>query len=793
MAIIDTNMPEETNDIQPENKANIENILRELNPEQRRAATTTEGPLVIQAGAGSGKTKTLVHRIAYIMATKKATKDGILAVTFTNKAAGEMRDRLNKLLNESESFYMPWMGTFHAISIRLLRKYGTMVDVDPQFVIYDRTDSKTIIRDVLRKLNYGSKRNNLDDMMDAISKAKSACLSPEELYESSAHREYDQMIYRVFKEYDQKLQQNCALDFDDLLFKTVELLVESEPIKKKLQEQFKYILIDEYQDTNAVQCRMVTLLAGDCNNVCAVGDDWQSIYSWRGAEFTNILNFSNDFSNATSIKLEQNYRSTASILDAAHKVISNNSKRSEKKLWTKRGKGEPVDLVRAENERAEANKVVQIIRSYVSAEKYKYSDFAVLYRTNAQSRVIEQACMREGIPYKIIGGFKFYLRNEVKDMMAFLNVAFQPLDTASFKRIATKVMHGFGEVGIEKLDALFDMTGQGVIDTLDSPIAAIRFSGIQAQELHKYTNLLKELRDMSKTERPDKLIKRVIEVTDFYEHVRNDIQETREGGAEDRIRNIEELIEAAHEHENLESFLREASLASSIDIENKEDAITLMTIHAAKGLEYPVVIMTGMEDGVFPMGKALANPEELAEERRLCYVGMTRAKDKLFLTYACRRRRFGGEGRCYPVSCFVREAGLLKDECPPPSPPKPMVAELNIDIAFGAASDCSDGTDIVEDTFTSNDTSNDTPNDFKKPQYNLNSTKSNKKEEPHYSYDAPAACSNTEHSISVGARVKHRELGEGTVEYVEGNLIEVYFDNGSVVDLDIESSPIELC
>ena len=433
------------------NSDDVEGILSGLNPPQREAVETTEGPLLILAGAGSGKTKTLTHRIAYIIAKGLATPPEILAVTFTNKAAGEMRERLANILNTTnDRSFMPWMGTFHSISSRLLRYYGEAIGIPDNFVIYDETDRLSLVKAILKDLGISDKQYNPRTIASYISNAKNDCQSPDEYYRHAGRTPLQQMAAEVYRRYADRMRQNAALDFDDLLLETVRLLEQAPEVRSRLCSRFKYILIDEYQDTNRAQYRIVKLLLNDRRNICVVGDDWQSIYSWRGADFTNILNFERDFAGAKVIKLEQNYRSTEEILNAAHNVISKNKQRTDEVLWTDNRGGEPVEVIEATNEFNEAERVADKIYSAVTVGSRNFRDFAVLYRTNAQSRVIEQMFLQNNLPYRVVGGVRFYDRAEIKDIIAYLKLLYQPRDVITLRRIINVPKRGLGEVSDEQ-------------------------------------------------------------------------------------------------------------------------------------------------------------------------------------------------------------------------------------------------------------------------------------------------------------------------------------------------------
>ena len=633
------------------NLANLEAILEGLNPPQREAVETTNGPLLIQAGAGSGKTKTLTHRIAYLIMGGQASPGQILAVTFTNKAAGEMRVRLASMLgvNNDRSF-MPWMGTFHSIAVKILRIYGRELDIPREFTIFDETDKLVLIKSILKDLGAGDKQFNPRTIASYISNAKNDCLSPSEYLRQATRSPMEQMAAEVYGRYAKRMKQNEALDFDDLLLETVRLLKEAPGVRKKLQDKFRYILIDEYQDTNKAQYQMVKLLLNDQHNICAVGDDWQSIYSWRGADFTNILNFERDFPGAKVIKLEQNYRSTEEILNAAHNVITKNTTRSSKKLWTDNKGGQPVEIIEASNEFDEAERVANRVLSEVAVGARNYRDFAVLYRTNAQSRVFEQMFLQRNVPYRIVGGLRFYDRAEIKDLTAYLKIIYQPHDTISFRRIVNVPKRGLGEVSVDHFLRWQSNTNQDVLSALKTAKDCSELSSRAQKSLEQLGRDLTYLREQIDKLTPDKLLEEVINRFSYINYVDDG---TDQGIA--KKENIDELISIAKEYGDLTSFLEEVALISSSDTTNLDNAVTLMTLHAAKGLEFPVVFLVGMEDGLFPSARSALEPAKMEEERRLCYVGMTRAMEELILSWA-RRRTVRGDVQFNSPSSFLADA-----------------------------------------------------------------------------------------------------------------------------------------
>jgi DNA helicase-2/ATP-dependent DNA helicase PcrA len=631
----------------------IDELVEGLNPEQRRAVETTEGPLLIQAGAGSGKTKTLTHRIAYLIATQKAAAFNILAVTFTNKAAKEMRARVAKLLDEDPEnrSFMPYMGTFHSICVRILRQDGDSIGIPKSFVIFDEADRMQAIKQACKQKMIDEKTFPAKQLAGMISNAKNELMTPEELG-GTGSTPAQRAAADIYPLYQAALHEAAALDFDDLIHRTATMLQSQEEVRAKWQRRFKYVMIDEYQDTNAAQYKLVKMLTNANNNIAVVGDDWQSIYSWRGADFRNILNFEQDYPNCTVIKLEQNYRSTKHILDAAHTVITRNQQRSDKKLWTSAGQGMPVQMLQVVNERAEGEAIVRRIRNATDARYRKFSDFAVLYRTNAQSRSIEETFIHYGIPYRIVGGQRFYDRKEIKDLMAYIRIVFQPEDRISFTRAANVPSRGVGEKTLDKFFRWQKDNGM----TLEKALAEIQtcdqISAKAMKGMSELSDMLTTMREIMADAPPSEVIESLIRRIDYYNYLQDGT-----AGAESRIENVKELLSVAQSYEDqgMDIFLEEVALVSDVDQADFEgNAVTLMTLHASKGLEFPVVFMVGMEETVFPSSRSLYDPSQMEEERRLCYVGMTRAREELYMLYASGRMLFGGVQH-NPPSRFLGE------------------------------------------------------------------------------------------------------------------------------------------
>jgi len=632
------------------------NSLEGLNPAQLGAVQQTSGPLLILAGAGSGKTKTLAHRIAYLMQHEAVWPNEILAVTFTNKAARELRERVWRLnqeaANEVPRNFMPWMGTFHGICVRLLRQDGAAIDIQSNYVIYDEDDRQSLIKTAMKELSVDTQQIKPRMISSIISNAKNDLKTPADM-EASASYPNQQQVAKVYARYEKLRRAAGALDFDDLLIETVRLLRDRPEIRAKWQQHFKHILIDEYQDTNAAQYAIVKYLVNDQQNICVVGDDWQSIYSWRGADFTNILNFERDYPAATIVKLEQNYRSTNAILQAAQAVISKNKVRTDKELWTDLGEGAPVEVHATYDEQEEASLVAGRIASQIGIKARGYKDFAVLYRMNAQSAPLERALRLQRIPYQLVGGVRFYDRKEIKDIIAYLRLVYQPNDRLSFSRIANVPTRGLGATSLERFLFWQAATGMDVISALSHVHEADGLTPKAKSAFGALGNHLRELQTMlADGNVPADIIERLLQLTGYREFLRDGTPQ-----AEEREENIGQLISDVKIFADLPEFLEETALISSADDAAGGDKVTLMTLHAAKGLEFPVVFMVGLEEGIFPHSRVYeSGPAELEEERRLCYVGMTRARQELHLTYARSRLQFGQ--RAYnQVSRFIADMG----------------------------------------------------------------------------------------------------------------------------------------
>lgn len=746
-----------------------DDLLGQLNPEQKRAVLTTEGPLLIQAGAGSGKTMVLTHRIAHLIASHKATQYNILAVTFTNKAAKEMRQRVWKLTGgrgvsksngdiqslfdqpsastDAPRSFMPYMGTFHSICVRLLRQAGEHIGIPRSFVIFDESDRTTAIKRVSKEIMLDEKTFPSRLLSTIISGAKNEIVSPSQ-FEASATSPAEMAAARVYPLYEKALKDAGALDFDDLISRTVELLTKHPEVRDKWRKTFKYIMIDEYQDTNVSQYKLIRLLINDDKNIMVVGDDWQSVYGWRNADFRNILNFEKDFKNCEVIKLEQNYRSTKHILDAAHAVITKNTLRSEKELWTADKTGHPVQILQVNNERAEGEAVVRRIKNGVDSGLRKYDDYSVLYRTNAQSRSIEEAFIHYGIPYKIVGGQRFYDRKEIKDLVAYLRLVFQPEDRISFERIVNTPTRSIGATTVQKFLSWQSTNNLSLHDALASVSDCPDLTPRAKNSLIEFNDILLSLRIASQEATVSGLIDSLIRRIDYLNYLNDG---TAQG--ESRQENVKELLSVAEEYEELglDGFLEEIALVT--ELENGEQAsssVTLMTLHAAKGLEFPVIFMVGLEESIFPHSRALYDQSEMEEERRLCYVGMTRARQELYMLYANSRVLYGGVQT---------------------NPPSRFLSEI-------------DGESVVSENEYSqvNNFGNSFGSSGSAFDSGFGSQSGNNSDSQEVSY-VP--------ELDEGDSVRHKVFGEGTVMELNGDMAVIYFKGKGAKKLNIAFAPID--
>ena len=618
-------------------------LIEGLNPQQKEAVLHTEGPLLVLAGAGSGKTRVITHRIAYLIQEKGVAPWSILSLTFTNKAAREMRDRIEALIGARVLDI--WSGTFHSCCVRILRREIERIGFNRDFVIYDTGDQETLIKDCLQRLGYNDRNFPPKQVLAYIGRAKDELISPEAYSINAASDFRMRKISDIYTLYQKKLKANNALDFDDILLHTLNIFDKNPDVLAYYQDKFKYILVDEYQDTNTAQYMLVSMLAKKHRNICVVGDDDQSIYGWRGANMQNILDFEKHFHGCRVIKLEQNYRSTERILDAANNVIKNNYGRKPKLLWTKNLTGEPVYVYKAFDERDEADFTAGMVRNAVARGDNNYGDFAVLYRINAQSRVFEDSFMKMGIPYRIIGAHKFYDRKEIKDIIAYLRVVNNPHDDISLKRIVNVPRRGIGKVTLDRAEQLAYDNGVSIYSIL---LEASKLSELTraSAKIKSFTDMLVKLRSLAEYLDLTELIKSVIDQSGIIKELEQ--EDTIE--AKTRIENIREfqsvvldfVRNSEEEDPGLNDFLAHVSLIADVDtMADEQDRVVLMTMHSAKGLEFPIVFLAGMEEGVFPSYRSIGEESEMEEERRLCYVGITRAREKLFLTFTKSRTLFG--------------------------------------------------------------------------------------------------------------------------------------------------------
>jgi DNA helicase-2/ATP-dependent DNA helicase PcrA len=644
-------------------------MLEGLNPEQQKAVKATEGPLLIMAGAGSGKTRVLTHRVAYLIEEKNIMPWHVLAITFTNKAAKEMKERIGKLLNESAGDV--WVSTFHSLCVRILRRDIDKMGKPKTFTIADPSEQRTLMKQILVKMNLDPKRYDPRALLGTISNAKNELQTPAE-YAKVAATPYEQTVATVYDAYAKEMDRNNSLDFDDLIMQTSELFDQNPDVLEKYQEKFQYIHVDEYQDTNEAQYKLVKQLGAKYRNVCVVGDADQSIYGWRGANIQNIMNFEKDYPEATTIKLEQNYRSTKTILKAANEVINNNSNRKPKELWTDNSEGDKIKFYRGQSDTDEALYVIDQIKDLL-LQGYNYGDFAVLYRTNAQSRNFEDKLMKANIPYKIIGGHKFYDRKEIKDILAYLRLIANRDDSMSFQRVINSPKRGIGPGTIEKLQTFADEHNWSLLEAAEnielSPLAAK-----PRKTIGEFAKVIDDLTKLSEDQSMTILMDHLLEDSGYVEELKK--QNNLESQA--RVENIEELLTVTTQFDQsyepdvdvdetrLTTFLTELSLVSDQDeVEEDQQEVTLMTLHAAKGLEFPVVFLVGMEEGIFPLGRSLLKEDDLEEERRLAYVGITRAEKRLYITNAISRMLYG-RIQSNPTSRFVNE--IQEDAIEPVNP-----------------------------------------------------------------------------------------------------------------------------
>lgn len=771
-------------------------IYDTLNEEQKKAVFTTAGPVLVLAGAGSGKTRALTHRIAYLMEEEGVEPYHIMAITFTNKAAGEMRERVNQLIGYGSE--QVWVATFHSTCVRILRRYIDRLGFDNNFTIYDTDDQKGIMKEVCKKLSIDTKMLKERTILGAISSAKDELISPAEYEMQNAGDYIGSKIARAYKEYQAVLRKNNALDFDDLLVKTVELFQNNPEVLNSYQDRFRYIMVDEYQDTNTVQFELIRLLSAKYRNLCVVGDDDQSIYKFRGANIRNILDFEKVFPDACVIKLEQNYRSTQTVLDAANAVIKNNIGRKDKALWTKKKDGAPIHFKQFDTALDEAEYIAESVREKKRENTADYGECAVLYRTNAQSRILEERFIIKGIPYQVVGGVNFYARREIKDILAYLKTIDNGRDDVAVKRIINVPKRGIGATTILRVQEYADSRNISFYDALREA-DQIMTIGKSASKLKPFVTMIQAFRSKLEFYNLEELLKDILDTTGYVK----ELEASDAEDAEDRIENIDELIskvvsyDAAHKDANLSEFLEEVALVADIDqVAGDNNKVLLMTLHSAKGLEFSHVYLSGLEDGVFPSYMTITSddPMEVEEERRLAYVGITRAKDDLSITCA-RQRMIRGETQYNPVSRFVKEIPpLLLDH----GLPKPKVRdfddyeegsyERNVfqTKPFGMSSGSGmngdngysrGGAGIYQRQFGKNaDTIFDKPKASVKPKAIVKPKKTAYEDQPYITRTTAqiaeqaamaAASSGMSLGYEQGDRVRHLKYGEGTVMRIE--------------------------
>ncbi|MCI6457445.1 MAG: DUF3553 domain-containing protein [Clostridium sp.] len=744
----------------------ISDIIEKLNPAQREAVENTEGAVLILAGAGSGKTRVLTTRIGYLMEEKNVKAENILAITFTNKAANEMRERVEETLEGTDTKEM-WITTFHSCCVRILRKSINKIGYNRSFVIYDSPDQITLIKDCMRELNISDKAFDPKYVLSCISNAKDKLYSPKKYMKLNEGDISKTKIGEIYALYQDRLKRNSALDFDDLIMKTVELFNECPDVLDFYRNKFRYIMVDEYQDTSKAQYELIKLLAKQHQNICVVGDDDQSIYGWRGADIRNILEFERDYDNVKIVKLEQNYRSTQVILDAANHVIANNTERKRKRLWSDKKEGQLIKIQLAENEIEEGDFISNTINYMRRYEDRQYKDFAVLYRANAQARSVEDALNRAGIPYNIYGGIKFYERKEIKDIIAYLRVIQNPQDDISLKRIINVPRRGIGLRTIEKIEDRASLKEESIYSVLIDIEDNSDISRKARASISEFVDLMSTLRSFTEVYTVSQVIEKVLDVTGY----KDELLKEKNNEGEDRLENLQELISVALEFESqsedksLETFLTNIALNAEPDSEEEtEDRVSLMTIHSSKGLEFPVVFLAGMEERIFPIARAIQSMKDsdIVEERRLCYVGITRAKEELFLTLTRKRTLYG---RTNPsiASRFIEE---LPTEC---------IERLNKEqkeLSFSKANY------NILDKYTQ-----------KYKMNNMNRMQAAKKA------NATIKSSSNESNIDnlkLGAKVHHPKFGLGTVVALKGPDVTIAFDNQGIKTINKEYTTLDL-
>lgn len=727
--------------------------LNNLNDKQHKAVLTTEGPLLILAGAGSGKTSTMTRRIAHLIKGCGVSQYNILAVTFTNKAANEMKERVEDLLGATVNM---WIMTFHAACLRILRKHAHLLGYTTSFAVYDPVDQKAVIKSLMKENGIEEKKFPVAGILSSISKAKEGEISPQKMKEMIANYR-DEVVSQIYDGYSKVLKKNNAMDFDDLLWNTVKLFEQNEDVLMEYQERFKYIMVDEYQDTNMLQYKFISMLAEQYQNICVVGDDDQCIYQWRGADIKNILNFEKDFPGAEVIKLEQNYRSTGNILAAAHSVIENNTKRKGKKLWTDAEDGSKIIYARLDDDKMEANYIGQEIDRLKRTGR-KYSDFAILYRTNAQSRTFEDALARRDIPYRVVGGIRYYDRAEIKDMVAYMRLVANPADELALSRVINSPKRGIGQATVEKIRVFAQNSGMTMFEAFADEEVRASMSAKAGKAAKEFTDVIKLYHEEAANLRVSDIYDGLLEKSGYLKY----LEEQNTPEAEGRMENLLEFKSVIYDFEqeeelSISDFLERIALLSDVDNhDSSEDAVVLMTMHSAKGLEFPFVFMPGMEDGLFPGWRSLDSQEGIEEERRLCYVGMTRAKERLCLTSAGYRVMFG-QGN------FTRESQFMREINP---------NLLEGDGVFRKKNEMPFGEKKPMDGYGA-----------KQPFMPFNTLESAKRQ-------VKKKAKNTE-VFAAGDRVSHGKFGEGTVISVKETVAVVRFDTVGEKKLATDIAPLK--
>ena len=764
----------------------MSDILENLNDKQKEAAEYVDGPLLILAGAGSGKTRVLTYKIAYLLEKEIVKPWQILAITFTNKAAKEMKERVNSLIGDITNDI--WLGTFHSVCVRILKREITLLGYGTDFNIFDELDKEKVLKEVVKKLNLDDKKYPISYLKSEISKAKENMKDAKKYQAESIGDFRKEQVSKVYFMYEDTLKKNNSIDFDDIIMLTVELFVKYPDRLIYYQQKFRYILVDEYQDTNKIQFLLISLLSSAHGNICVVGDESQSIYGFRGADISNILNFENEFPNAKIVKLEQNYRSTKNILNAANNVIKNNKSKIDKKLWTDNNDGEKIEYKTLGNEYEEVEYIVDEIDKICREDKKTYKDFAVLFRTNAQARVLEEVFMRSGTPYKLIGGIKFYSRKEIKDLTSYLKLIQNVNDNIALKRIINEPKRGIGERAIYKLDLLAASNNMSIFEYIQDPV---NITGLRCQaNLIHFRDMINDLIEKKDKIKISELMKLILK-NSGYEDMLNE-NDSKEN--EMRFENLMEFIGVAIEFENenadnkLSDFLDSIALVSDVDkLDETNEAVTLMTMHSAKGLEFPVVFLVGMEEGLFPSKRSIEEDEEVEEERRLCYVGITRAKEKLYITNASKRTLYGSTTYTMP-SRFVGEIPeeLLTDTAKENSSLRKRKSEKYLDKEYSVVNS------FIDNSYKS--IKNNVDNTIKsKPKFGLSvdTFLSNINSMPN-KIDITARSFNYE----IGMKVKHKKFGVGIIEKIEPEgddfKLDIRFEKSGFKRLMANFTPLEV-